>query len=103
MISNDSVMTTYGSCIDLELEYTDEDGAPEDVTGDTFAILRASCPAFEAAVFTKTDAVQGKVHFHLPAADAAKLFLGRVNWFRVQRTLPDGCEDNSEAIWVSVQ
>jgi len=97
------IVVTYGSCIDIDFDFFDVDGNPEDISGDDFGILSASSPAFEAAVFTKSDAVGGKLHMFLSAEDARDLRMGNVNWFRLRRGAPGGCEDNTTPIWVQVQ
>ena len=98
------VEVTEGSCLDLVLDYKDEDGVAEDITDDTFAVSE-SYPAgvFDEAVLTKTDAPGGTLSFHLEAADAAGLHRGNVNWVRVSRTDLDGHVDNSEQIWVNLR
>jgi len=96
------ITSTFGSCIDLDLTYADSTGAPENISGDLFEVETASKPAFRSAVFTVTDAPNGLVSFHLPSDKAEKLSLGNINWFRVSRTLPDGCNIVSEKIWVNI-
>lgn len=99
----DAIETTYGSCIRFEMVFTDETGAAEDISDDVFGILSSSSIAFHEAVFTKSDPVGGKVEFFMSEEAAKKLSKGKTNWFRLQRTLFGGCEDNSEPIWVTVR
>lgn len=101
-MSCNSITMTLGSCIDLELAYTDSTGAPENITGNTFGIEEASRPALKNAVLTITSAANGKVSFHLPSDQAEKLSLGNINWFRVTRTLSSGCDIVTEKIWVNI-
>lgn len=98
-----SISTVYGSCLDIDFEFLDDDGNPEDISGDDFGILASSGDAFSGAVFTKTDAANGKLHMFLSAEDAKLLGMGNVNWFRLRRTVPGGCEDNTTEIRVNVQ
>lgn len=97
------VEVTKASCIDLDLVFTDEAGAVEDVSDDTFTVAEPVPAALGSAVLTKTAPVSGRIHFHLDAVSAAGLGLGNVNRFRVRRTGLDGCAENSEEIWISVQ
>jgi len=101
-LSTNPIVVTYGSCIDLDLNYTDEAGEAEDISGDSFSVFEASSDAFDGVVFTKTDPENGLLHLYLDPDDAKKLKLGRVNSFRVRRLLPDGCEDNTPPILVQV-
>ena len=98
-----SISTVYGSCVDIDFEFFDDEGSPEDISGDDFGILASSGAAFSGAVFTKTDAENGKLHMFLPAESARLLGMGNVNWFRLRRTVADGCEDNTTEIRVNVQ
>jgi len=97
------IRSVYGSCLDIDFSFFDADGEPQDISGDDFGILSASHRAFNEAVFTKTDAAGGKLHMFLSAEDAKLLGMGNVNWFRLRRTVPGGCEDNITPIYVSVQ
>lgn len=101
-MSTNPIVVTYGSCIDIDFDFLDEDVNPEDISGDEFGILTASSPAFQQAEFTKTDAASGKLHMFLSADHARDLRMGNVNWFRLQRAAPGGCEDNTTQIWVQV-
>lgn len=100
---SDTIETTYGSCLDIDFEFFDVDGNPEDIGDDDFGILLSSPPAFAEAVFTKTDAENGKLHMFLAAEHARKLGIGKVNWFRLRRNLGGGCEDNTTPVWVDVK
>lgn len=102
-MTTNPITATYGSCIDLDFEFFDDAGNPEDISGDDFGILASSGAAFSGAVFTKTDAENGKLHMLLDAEDAKLLGMGNVNWFRLRRTVPGGCEDNTTEIRVNVQ
>lgn len=102
MMSDCSITSTLGSCIDLEIVYQDDAGTPEDITDDTFDIYSASRPALTNAVLTITDASVGKVHFHLAPEFSANLANGNINWFRIRRTKPDGCVQVSEQIWINI-
>lgn len=98
------VEVTYGSCIDFELVYRDQNGDVEDVTDDTFTICAARpAEAFQSVVLSKSDAVNGAIHFHLPSEAAEKLNLGNVNWVRIARSFPDGCTDTTEQIWIATR
>lgn len=55
-MSTNPIVVTYGSCIDIDFDFFDEDGNPEDISGDEFGILTASNPAFHEVEFTKPDA-----------------------------------------------
>jgi len=100
---HDYILTTYGSCLDIDFDFFDADGEPQDISGDDFGILSASSAAFRQAEFTKTDAANGKLHMFLSAENARQLGMGNVSWFRLRRTLPDGCEDNTPPIWINVR
>ena len=96
-----AVETTDASCLDFDLRYKDESGAPEDVTDFTFAIFESQPASLkDAYVLTKTDPANGVVHIYLAADDAAKLGGGRTNWIRVARTSPDGCREVTPKIWI---
>ena len=97
------IYTTYGSCIDLDFEFLDIDGNPEDITTDTFGVLTPSNSAFEQAVFTKIDAEQGILHMFISADAALNLSNRSVNSFRLRRIFETGCEDNSPLIYVRVE
>lgn len=103
-MATDAVDTTVDSCIDFDVEYQDQDGNPEDLTDDTFAV-HSMLPASVAAdvVITKTDPVNGIIHVHIPEAGAEKLRPGRTNWLRIERTFLDGCTKNSPRIWIEVE
>lgn len=98
-----SISTVYGSCLDIDFEFFDSDGNPEDISGDEFGILSSSSSAFRDAVLTKPDPVNGRLHMFLAAEHARQLGIGNVNWFRLRRTMPGGCDDNTTPIWVHVQ
>lgn len=98
-----SISTVYGSCVDIDFEFFDDEGNPEDISGDEFSILSSSGAAFSGALFTKTDAANGRLHMFLPSESARLLRMGNVNWFRLRRTVPGGCEHNTTPIRVSVQ
>lgn len=97
------ITVTYGSCIDWDIEFFDEDGNPEDISGDEFSVLMSKPAILAEAIFTKTDPVNGKLHLFLSAEHSRQLGIGNVNWFRLRRTMPGGCDDNTTPIWVHVQ
>lgn len=101
-MDNTCINSTLGSCIDLDITYTDEANAPENIQDSTFDIYSASRPAFKHAVLTVKDASIGLVGFHLAAEDTAKLMAGNINWFRIRRNFPDDCAQVSEPIWVNM-
>lgn len=103
MLRRPTVQTTYGSCIDVDIVFEDDDGNPHDISTDTFGVIRSSSDAFEAAIFTIIDGPNGICHMTLPAEAAAKLNVGTGNWFRVRRIMSGGCESNTPQIWVNVQ
>ena len=98
-----AIVIVWGSCSNYEWVFRDADGNPEDISGDEFAISVASSPAFSEAVFTKIDGVNGKLHMFLSAEATRKLHVGEQNWFRLHRSFPDGCEENTPPIQVHVQ
>lgn len=98
-------MTNYidinrGECLDVELEWKDEDGAAIDLTDAMFSVPESSVPV--VATFTVLDAAGGKVTLHID--DTSSLRLGRVDWFRVAMApAPGACADTTPPIWVRVQ
>lgn len=101
-MDNCCITSTLGSCIDFDITYADESGAPENITDSVFDVYKASKPAFLDAVISITDPLTGAVHLHLSADNSAKLSSGNINWFRIRRTMPDGCAQVSEQIWVNM-
>lgn len=92
---------THGSCIDLDFDFRDVDGQPEDIGEDQFSVISAYPSALADAVLTKTE--PGRLHLHLPSEQAAKLFSGRVNQLRVSRRFADGCVENTDVIWIATR
>lgn len=97
-----SISTVYGSCLDIDFDFFDSDGNPEDITGDAFGIVSSSPSAFRDAVFIKSDPANGKLHMSLSSEHAHLLGIGNVNWFRLRRILRDGCERNLPPLWINV-
>jgi len=94
-----SIIINRGECLHSTLSWTDENGAPIDITGRTFQLFDAQ-PEFTAQ-FTVTDAAAGQVEMRV--ADTSSLGLGRVNRFRVSMSLDGGCVDTTPLIWIEVQ
>ncbi|WP_173931885.1 hypothetical protein [Chelativorans sp. Marseille-P2723] len=104
MSKSSPVQVTYGSCIDFDLVFRDENGDPEDLTNQTFTVHSANPESpFAEAVLIKTDPVNGTVHFHLPKEAAAQLNLGNLNYLRIARTFPDGCVKTTDEIWIATR
>lgn len=99
-----TLLFNFGGCIDFDLVYRDANGAPEDISGDTFTVSE-SFPASikEAGELVKTEPAAGKLHFHLPAEIAGQLGLGNVNRLRILRTSADGHAEASERIEISLR
>jgi len=97
-----TIVVTYGSCIDLDWDFFDVDGNPDPIGEDEFSVFEAT-DGFEGFVFTKVDPEAGKLHLFLSAEHARKLRLGNENSFRLRRVMPGGCEDNTTEIRVLVQ
>lgn len=93
---------TLGSSWDIDLVFTDEAGAPEDVTEDTFSVINAKPEAIENAEFTKTDAEAGEVRMHLAAEHVAGLRVGGNYSFRVSRVGADDSVENTTTIAVHI-
>jgi hypothetical protein len=93
---------TLGSCWDIDLRFTNEDGSPVDVTSDEFEVIDAKPTAITNAVFTKEDAAGGLVHMHLAAEHMADMRVGGNYSFRVSR-ITDGIHvDNTPVIAVAI-
>lgn len=101
---SETIETTYGSCIDLEVTYLDSDGQPIDISADEFDI-RLAKPSSLTEDFEITPIIgqPGKVSLHLSSEGAKKLGFGNVNEFRIVRIGPDGCEDWTGEIGINVQ
>lgn len=97
-----TIRVTYGSCIDIDFSFTDENDLPEDITHDTFGILSASSDVFDSAILTKADPENGRLHLYLSSENARRLPAGSANWFRLRRIVAGGCEDNTPPIWMHV-
>ena len=95
----DSIIINKGECLNVTLDWDNEDGTPINITGRIFAVLE-SAPLF-TAVFTITDAVNGKVQ--MKVEDTSMLGLGRVNRFRISMADGSGCLDTTPPIWIDVQ
>lgn len=96
--SADSIQVNKGECIDFELAYTD----PVDLTGIEVRVCDANSAGLAKAVITKTDEANGKCRFHLSKENAAGLSLGKTNHFRVELLFPNGCNDVTPLIWITV-
>lgn len=94
----DSIQVNKGECIDFELAYTD----PMNLTGIEVRVCDANSAGLAKAVITKTDEVNGKCQFHLSKENAASLRMGKTNCFRVELLFPNGCNDVTPLIWITV-
>lgn len=99
---SDAIEVTRGECLRAQGTWTDEDGAPIDLTGRTLSIAEAYPRALEAGTVTVTDAAAGEFEVFVPAETMAAAGRGRVNWLRLEMELPGGCPDTSERFWVEV-
>lgn len=95
------IQVSYGSCIEIDFVFRNEDGTTEDISGDTFEIFDASnASVFSAAVLIKVE--PDLLHMTVPAESASRLKIGIENWFRLRRVFAEGCEDTTPQIpiWV---
>lgn len=101
---SDTIPSRHGSCIRLEWQFHDETGGAEDLSGDSFEI-RDAIPASLAEDFqiTPIDPPSGRIELFLGAQGARKLRPGRINRFRLCRRKADGCEDNSNLLWIEIE
>lgn len=95
----DSIIINKGECLHVTLDWDNEDGTPINITGRTFTVFEAA-PLF-TAVFTVTDAVNGKVEMQV--TDTSMLNLGRSNRFRISMSVDGGCVDTTPPIWIDVK
>lgn len=101
--NDNTAEVTFGSCIDFDMTYTDEDGAVEDITSDTLTVTDYWPAVLANAVITKPDPTNGVAHFHLEDNYAATLNLGKANRLRISRVTNAGHTDNTEIIWIDVR
>lgn len=97
-----SIEVARGECLRAEGAWTDDEGAALDLTGRTIRISEAYPMALTDGEVTVTDATSGKFDIFIPAEVMSSAGRGRVNWIRVEMSVPDGCADASERIWVEV-
>ena len=98
------IVTTYGSSIDLDLVWKDDDGEPIDVSPNTFRLTECYPPTLAVDfVITKTDPAAGRIHLSLPADAALRLLKGNLNRLRVTRYLGEEIADASELFGINVQ
>lgn len=94
-----TLQVTRGSCIDFDVDFTDPDGNPIDITGMTIAVADASDPVLNQFVVTMPDAAQGIAHFHMEETVAAGL--PDVSTMRISR-VDSGHTDNTDTMWIEV-
>lgn len=96
---SDAIEITRGACLDIDIIWTDENGAPMDMSGYTWSVFDAQPPM--VASFDTTDAATGKIKMHV--GDTSAFGLGRVNHFRLSGAPALGsCAETTERIWVGV-
>ena len=95
---SDAIEITRGACLDVEIVWTDENGAPMDMSAYAWSVFE-TVPQF-VATFDATDANIGKIKMHV--GDTSLFGLGRVNHFRLRGTPVSGCDETTEPIWVGV-
>lgn len=95
---SDAIEITRGACLDVEIVWTDENGAPMDMSAYTWTVFD-TVPQF-VATFDTTDAAAGKIKMHV--GDTSLFGLGRVNHFRLRGTSGFGCDETTERVWVGV-
>ena len=97
---SDEIVINRGECLSVQLNYTDENGAPIDITGATFALADV-WPSPVVAVFTITDAPNGAATLYV--ADTTPFPIGRRSRFRIKMNLGGACDEVTPPIWVDVQ
>ena len=98
-----AIEISKGECLRVQGTWTDETGTPIDLTGRTLSISEAYPPALAGGTVTVTDAAAGEFEVFIDAETMGKAGMGRVNWLRLEMTLPGGCPDTSERFWVEVK
>lgn len=98
------ITTTKGSCIKHEIQYTDEEGTPIDITDYQFSVFESVPSIIKTnTTFTVENAAEGKVEMYLDAESALSLQLGSANWFRLSIVDPHGCRETTEKIGIVVE
>lgn len=95
------IHVNQGECVHEQFSWFDA-GGPINLTGREVSIVDAYPRALMAGTFTVVDAVNGKANLYIPAAVAASMGKGRVNWIRVGHSLPNGCPDTTPRTWIEV-
>ena len=96
---SDAIEITRGACLNIDIIWTDENGAPMDMSGYVWSVFD-TMPAM-AATFDTTNASVGKILMHV--GDTSAFGLGRVNHFRMYGAPALGsCAETTERIWVGV-
>lgn len=88
-------------CIIAEVNWTDEDGAPIDLTGRTLSIIESSPRSLMDATVTITDAIAGQSELFISKELSRTMGVGRVNWIRISMSVGGSCIDTTPLIWIS--
>lgn len=102
MSCNASINVTYGSCIQLKIEYKGENGDAESIADDDIFVFDSFPAELQGGVITKIDPTNGVAEYFLPSELAIALGIGSSNWMRIARRSPNGRISNSEIIRVDV-
>lgn len=101
----DAIPVSRGECLDEQGAWTDQDGTPIDLTGETITIFGAKPAALNGGTVTVLAGTGGLFTIHVDADLMALAPLGRLSYFRLalsQAATPD-CPKTTPPIWINVQ
>lgn len=96
---DDTLIIQRGDCIDVLVQYKNEDGTSIDLTGRGVEVAASSHPTtFMPVEVTITDHVRGMVSVHLARDQVNQLPYGRASWFRLATWLLSEDEGDGEPV-----
>lgn len=98
-----TITINKGEGILLELEWTNDDGTPIDLTGRTLGIEDAYPKALLAGTVSILDPLLGTGSLDVPPEIAAVMRAGRSSWVRLYMDLAGESRDTSSKIWIDVE
>lgn len=103
--SQDTLVVQRGECLRANIEYTNEDGTPLDLSTSELTCPAASHDALkDGVVLTFTDAAKGKATIYVPSDVMDTLPSGRASWLRLANAQEEEtCLSISMKLWVEIQ